>query len=282
MLHLLQHFLLFYPETIRCFPLQGSILSNIKDRTIVETASQEFLTSLTDSDISKCFDNLLDLQTQGLVLSHWIVALMKCLSSKKRYMLVIQLSERIVESLLDNSTSCLSTDSLELSCQLLLLHQHSPFLFHRHFTRLLSLESEECVKKTIQSMMLKYPHFGRLYGKTRNTSMFPWFELQNMLANFNLTSNCGVGFNNMGNTCYFNSLIQAMWLSVPFQMDVIFNRVDSSILSELRRVFLNLSYSVRQSFSPDTLFHVVRPPWFAFGSQQDSAELLRHMFDLVS
>ena len=215
------------------------------------------------------------------MLSHWIVALTKSLSSNKRYMLVIQLSERLVESLLENRFGSLSSDSMKLICQMLLLHQHSPFLFHRHFTKLVTLESEECIRKTLQCLMLKYPHFSRLYGKTRNTAMFPWYELQNMLATFNLSSNSGVGFNNMGNTCYFNSLVQAMWLSVPFQMDVIFNRVESSILSELRRVFLNLSYSVRQSFSPDTLFHVVRPPWFSFGSQQDSAELLRHMFDLV-
>ncbi|XP_063680911.1 ubiquitin carboxyl-terminal hydrolase 35-like isoform X2 [Bolinopsis microptera] len=262
--------------------VQGSILSNIKDRTIVDTASQEFLDSLTESNISKCFDNLLALQIQGLVLSHWIIALTELLSADKRFMLVIQLSERLVESILAPRTGITSPDSLELVCQLLLLHQHSPFLFHRHFTKLVAFESEECIKKTLQCMMLKYPHFGRLYGKTRNSYMYQWHELQSMLASSDISSNRGVGFNNLGNTCYFNSLVQAMWLSVPFQMDVIFNRAESSILSELRRVFLNLSYSVRQSFSPDTLFHVLRPPWFSFGSQQDSAELLRHMFDLIS
>ena len=253
----------------------------------METASQEFLHSLTDSELSRCLDNLVALQKRGLALSHWVVSLMNSLVGSKRYILVIQLSERYVETLLEPppgepSPGDPPPGSLELLCYFLLLHQHSPFLFHRTLGKLTALVSAaECVSVTVQSLVLRYPHFGRLYGKLSSPTQEPWCVLNKTISNSRMRFSDGVGFNNMGNTCYFNSLIQALWLSVPFQSDVVFSRVDSSILTELRRVFLNLSYSIRTSFSPDTLFHVVRPPWFAFGSQQDSAELLRHMFDLV-
>ena len=261
---------------------QGAILSGIKERVIVETASQEFLASLTEPQQLRCFDNLICLQKQGVALSHWILSLLNCLCSNKRLIQVVHLSERYVDMLFDAGSSEFSLDSLELICHLLLFHQHSPLLFHRNFTKLAAHQSVECVSRVIQSLVMRYPHFGRLYGKTMNPSLHQWHDLKTMLHNSKLNRSCGVGLNNLGNTCYFNSLIQALWLSVPFQEDVIFNRVESSILAELRRVFLNLSYSINTSFSPDTLFHVLRPPWFSFGSQQDSAELLRHMFDLVS
>lgn len=257
-------------------------MSSIQDRVIIDTASQEFLASLTDSQQLKCFDNLITLQKQGVALSHWLLSLLNCLCSNERFIQVVQLSERYVDMLFDDRLHELSSDSLELICHLLLLHQHSPLLFHRHFAKLVAHQSVECVSRVTQGLMLRYPHFGRLYGKTKNTSLHSWPDLKRMLHNLRVNKSSGVGLNNLGNTCYFNSLLQALWLSVPFQEDIIFNRVESSILTELRRVFLNLSYSIKTSFSPDTLFHVLRPPWFSFGSQQDSAELLRHMFDLVS
>ena len=248
----------------------------------MQTASQEFLRSLSvDASLSKCFDNLISLQKQGVSLSHWIVSLIGCICSDKRYILVIQLAERMTTAILEDRLETLPLETQELVCKLLLLHQHSPFLFHRNLAKLATHTSVDQVSRTVQCLMMRYPHFRGLYGKAGNTVPLPWSDLHHTLSDSHMRLSCGVGFNNMGNTCYFNSLIQALWLSVPFQCDVVFNRLDSSLLTELRRVFLNLSYSVRSSFSPDTLFHVLRPPWFAFGDQQDSAELLRHVFDQV-
>ena len=205
------------------------------------------------------------------------MSLHRGLAREKRFLVVLHHSERIVEQLL--AAGSISDDSLSLVGDLLLLTQHSPVLFHKHFTQLAAMERREGIAKTLNCLMHRFPHFTRLYSVADRTN--DWIESHETLIKSQLVGGRGVGFTNLGNTCYFNSLIQALWLSVPFQHDVIFNKIESSVLTELRRIFLNLSYSIRPSLSPDTLFHTVRPPWFTIGSQQDSAELLRHLFDII-
>lgn len=162
------------------------------------------------------------------------------------------------------------------------------YLFFRLFPKLLALKSSSNVPElsdTIESLILKFPHFNRLYSSyflKGFTSSIPWAKLHQTLVESKLRSCHGVGCQNLGNSCYFNSLLQALHLTSPFQMDVILANHDSSVLSELQKTFLRLSFSLRPCLSPESLYHTVRPAWFSMGSQQDAAELLRHLFDKVS
>ena len=234
--------------------------------------------------LNKCFNNLINLQIKGVPLSHWILSLIQSLAKFHRYIAIISIVERYTELLL---TQTHNEDTLKLLVNFLILHQHSPALFKRHFHKLdvarqSVVNQRHYIERTVECLMLRFPHFKRTYGSSRIPSSSSWSALYKQLSRSKLRFSAGVGFQNIGNTCYFNSLVQALWLSTPFQQEVIFTKIDSNILSELRRVFLILSYSIKPSFSPDRLYNVVHPPWFEVGSQQDAAELLRHLFDLVS
>ena len=93
-----------------------------------------------------------------------------------------------------------------------------------------------------------------------------------------------VGLINLGNTCYMNCIIQAlfntaMFRSLMFAQD--FQPIRQPVLSSLQNVFIFLRYSSRNIFSPSELLRLARPSWFESGRQQDCSELLTHLLDTV-
>ena len=93
-----------------------------------------------------------------------------------------------------------------------------------------------------------------------------------------------VGLINLGNTCYMNCIIQAlfntaMFRSLMFAQD--FQPIRQPVLSSLQNVFINLCSSNSNSFSPSELLRLARPPWFESGRQQDCSELLTHLLDTI-
>ena len=93
-----------------------------------------------------------------------------------------------------------------------------------------------------------------------------------------------VGLINLGNTCYMNSVLQALYMTDMFRELVFTSPVQTStnnMLDKLQQTFAFLKNTMRAIYSPSGFLKVARPPWFESGRQQDCSEFLRYLLDCL-
>ncbi|CAF1149694.1 unnamed protein product [Rotaria sordida] len=91
-----------------------------------------------------------------------------------------------------------------------------------------------------------------------------------------------VGIINLGNTCYVNSILQALYQCDLFRKYILeyhFNQ--QTILSELQIIFAQLNLSKRPYINAVNLVQIARPTWFTINEQQDCAEFLGYLLDTI-
>lgn len=81
------------------------------------------------------------------------------------------------------------------------------------------------------------------------------------------TPGLGVGLANLGNTCYLNSLVQALFHAGAFRNHVVASAASGPMHSELAGVFEMLQHSPKRSVTPHKLIAAV-PGRFRQGEQQ--------------
>ncbi|XP_025704298.1 LOW QUALITY PROTEIN: ubiquitin carboxyl-terminal hydrolase 35 [Callorhinus ursinus] len=274
--------------------------------------------SVTDSQMLTAISRMIDWVSWplGKNIDKWIIALLKGLAAVKKFSILIEVSLAKIEKVFSKLLyPIVRGAALSVLKYMLLTFQHSHEAFHLllpHIPPMVaSLVKEDsnsgtsCLEQLaelVHCMVFRFPGFPDLYEPVMEAikdlhvpnedrikqllGQDAWTSQKSELAGFYprlmAKSDTGkIGLINLGNTCYVNSILQALFMASDFRHCVLRLTENNSqpLMTKLQWLFAFLEHSQRPAISPENFLSASWTPWFSPGTQQDCSEYLKYLLD---
>ncbi|KAG8453932.1 hypothetical protein GDO86_000528 [Hymenochirus boettgeri] len=245
----------------------------------------------------------------------WVIALLKGLAAVQKFTILIDVTLMKIELVFNRLWFPLvRPGAFAVLSHMLLSFQHSPEAFHMVVPRVVSLVQSfknnglptsitflAQFAELMHCMIYHYSGFPDLYEAIlealkdlpkpseekikHKLNQSAWTSQSNVLASVPRMSGKSetgkTGLINLGNTCYMNSVLQALFMATDFRRHVLSLNLNGSntLMKKLQHLFAFLAHTQREAYAPQVFFDASRPPWFTPRSQQDCSEYLKFLLD---
>ncbi|XP_032748849.1 ubiquitin carboxyl-terminal hydrolase 35 [Rattus rattus] len=274
--------------------------------------------SVTDSQMLTAISRMINWVSWplGKNIDKWIIALLKGLAAVKKFSILIEVSLAKIEKVFSKLLyPIVRGGALCVLKYMLLTFQHSHEAFHLllpHIPPMVAALVKEdsnsgtsCLEQLaelVHCMVFRFPGFPDLYEPVMEAikdlhipnedrikqllGQDAWTSQKSELAGFYprlmAKSDTGkIGLINLGNTCYVNSVLQALFMASDFRHCVLRLTENNSqpLMTKLQWLFAFLEHSQRPPISPENFLSASWTPWFSPGTQQDCSEYLKYLLD---
>ncbi|XP_030055203.1 ubiquitin carboxyl-terminal hydrolase 35 [Microcaecilia unicolor] len=274
--------------------------------------------SITDPQMMTAICRMIDWVSWPLAknIDKWIIALLKGLAAVKKFSILIEVTLLKIEKVFARLLYPIVRErAFAVLSSMLLSFQHSAEAFHLLLPRIprlvaaLSHENsksgDRCLEQLtelIHCMIFRFSGFPDLYEPVMDavkTLPVPnedrikqllgqngWTSQKSELGPFyprliSKSDTGKIGLVNLGNTCYMNSVLQALFMTPEFRRSVLCLRESNSqpLMMKLQWLFAFLEHSQRPAISPESFLSSSLPPWFYPGAQQDCSEYLKYLLN---
>ncbi|KAL4230397.1 Ubiquitin carboxyl-terminal hydrolase 38 [Mactra antiquata] len=246
----------------------------------------------------------------------WVIAFLKGLASVQKYSILISVTENKVDQIFEKlQFAPVREPGLNIVSYMLLSFQHSPEPFHKMLPMVPKIiedwrgdNSDQCkqllpkLAELLHVLMSLHGGFPELYDPVyelikdfeKPSPDVIKFKLEHSKWTAHRDAQAYVprsyqpkaemgktGLHNLGNTCYMNSILQALYMCDSFRNGLLQHipSIEQNMVVKLQYVFAFLSLSQRPAYAPVNFLAASRPPWFVAGFQQDCSEFLKYLLD---
>ncbi|CAF1248353.1 unnamed protein product [Adineta steineri] len=233
--------------------------------TLVSFNHHEYLIKILDETTLFLIDHLFNIQTfdNAFQILFWFIQYDKRIQT---FRLLLDRLPNLFEQLKILNNEDLKTKIIELC--------HMGIAIHPEY----NLSNEIILKQIIHNF--PQPDLNILLNHKNIHAKLHSINLENNTNNNKIKNR--VGIINLGNTCYVNSILQALYQCDLFRKYIFEQYFNEQILlRELQIIFAQLNLSRRPYINAINFVKIARPAWFTMNEQQDCAEFLGYLLDTI-
>ncbi|XP_065061633.1 ubiquitin carboxyl-terminal hydrolase 35-like [Rhopilema esculentum] len=308
------------PSSVTLTPLLTAIPKEYAEGIAEKICSNP---SVTDKKLDLALCKLIDWLAwpKSQNLDEWIITVcQKLLDDGKRCQVVAQVVKKKAVVVFNHMFPKESREAATAVFSfMMLIYQHSPEIFHKVAPRIPSLfnliekdnedpKNQTCIRtlaELVYTLMYMFPGYSNIYNSVRpilkNYSEPSQADMKRWIARSCIVLPGAIapqsspeisrkqvrgktGLTNLGNTCYMNSVIQALFMLKSFRSKLLLmplSEGNAPLMYNLSKLFAFLLLSERSAISPNDFYKISRPPWFRVGAQQDCSEFLKYLIERI-